>query len=47
MITQKQFVDFLSEIEPSSTKDYHLDTFLSGSYKRNTAIRLRKVNGVF
>lgn len=68
MITQKQFTDFLSDIEPSSTtktnasdahtkvrkllrehdtfKNYHVDTFLSGSYKRDTAIRPRTVEGV-
>jgi len=61
MITQKQFTDFLHDIEPSpTTKSYassahralrkflrkhsvfgkvHVDTFLSGSYKRDTAIR--------
>jgi predicted nucleotidyltransferase len=61
MITQKQFKDFLHDIEPSPTtksnasaahtalreflrghsvfSEVHIDTFLSGSYKRDTAIR--------
>jgi len=61
MITQKQFNDFLQDIEPSPTtkssasaahtalrkflrghrvfSKVHIDTFLSGSYKRDTAIR--------
>ncbi|MBA4496303.1 hypothetical protein ACFO25_16735 [Paenactinomyces guangxiensis] len=61
MVTQSQFKDFLSDIEPSSTtktnasdahtklrkylrehetfEPYHVNTFLSGSYKRDTAIR--------
>lgn len=68
MTTQKQFKDFLTDIEPSSTtksnassrhtelrdflaKDtdyspYHIQTFLSGSYKRDTAIRPKQLNGV-
>ena len=67
MATQQQFLDFLSEIEPStSTKDVcasahsslrtklaghetyrhiHVNTFLSGSYARNTALRPRMSNG--
>lgn len=65
MITQKQFNDFLNEIEPSPTtksdaseghtrvrdqlksdsifKSYYVNSFLSGSYKRDTAIRPRKI----
>jgi hypothetical protein len=61
MVTQKQFKDFLHDIEPSSTtkkkasaahttlrkflrehttfSEFHVDTFLSGSYRRDTAIR--------
>jgi hypothetical protein len=61
MVTQKQFRDFLHDIEPSPTtksrasaahtalrrflrehstfKEVHVDTFLSGSYRRDTAIR--------
>lgn len=61
MATQKQFTDFLHDIEPSRTtkeraaaahtalrdflgqhetfSKYHVNTFLSGSYKRETAIR--------
>jgi len=68
MVTQQQFLDFLTEIEPSTStvaasssahrtlrsalKDekefgkFHVDTFLSGSYKRNTAIRPAKIDGV-
>lgn len=68
MTTQRQFLDFLSDIEPSATtksnaskghrelrdhlasdpgfKDDHLQTFLSGSYKRDTAIRPRILKGV-
>lgn len=68
MATQQQFLDFLSEIEPStSTKDMcasghntlrtklaghetyrhvHVNTFLSGSYARNTALRPRTSNGI-
>jgi hypothetical protein len=67
MATQQQFLDFLSEIEPSSTtksicssanntlrdklaghetyKAVHVNTYLSGSYARNTALRPRKLNG--
>ena len=61
MVTQKQFEDFLHDIEPSPTtkkrastahtalrkflrehstfSEVHVNTFLSGSYKRDTAIR--------
>jgi hypothetical protein len=68
MVTQQQFLDFLTEIEPSSStvatsssahrtlraalrnekefSKYHIDTFLSGSYRRSTAIRPAKVDGV-
>lgn len=67
MATQQQFIDFLSEIEPSPTtksvcvsahsnlrrklekhetyKDIHFNTYLSGSYARNTALRPRQTNG--
>lgn len=67
MATQRQFLDFLSEIESSSTtkevcssannalrdklaghetyKAVHVDTYLSGSYARNTALRPRRANG--
>lgn len=67
MATKQQFLDLLTEIEPStSTKNscssahnrvrealrvdagfekFHVDTFLSGSYKRDTAIRPRKIDG--
>lgn len=67
MATQQQFIDFLSEIEPSPTtksvcssahstlrgkleqhdsyKDIHVNTYLSGSYARNTALRPRQSNG--
>lgn len=67
MATQQQFIDFLSDIEPSKTtkekaasahaaardhleshdkfKKYHIDTFLSGSYRRDTAIRPRMHDG--
>ncbi len=67
MATQQQFVNFLSEIEPSPTtkatcssahntlrdklashdtyKGIHLNTYLSGSYARNTALRPRMANG--
>ncbi|MEX3963347.1 hypothetical protein AB4Y42_14180 [Paraburkholderia sp. EG286B] len=67
MATQQQFIDFLSEIEPSPTtksvcssahsnlreklekhetyKDIHVNTYLSGSYARNTALRPRQTNG--
>jgi hypothetical protein len=67
MATQQQFMDFLSDIEPSKTtkenasnahaaardhlashdefKKYHINTFLSGSYKRDTAIRPRVRDG--
>ncbi|MHA7685895.1 SMODS domain-containing nucleotidyltransferase [Cupriavidus sp. PET2-C1] len=65
--TQQQFIDFLSEIEPSPTtksvcisahsnlraklekhetyKDIHVNTYLSGSYARNTALRPRQTDG--
>jgi len=65
--TQQQFIDFLSEIEPSPTtklvcssahttlrgkleqhetyKHIHDNTYLSGSYARNTALRPRQSNG--
>jgi hypothetical protein len=65
--TQQQFIDFLSEIEPSPTtksvcisahstlrgslekhdtyKEIHINTYLSGSYARNTALRPRQTNG--
>ena len=68
MTTQQQFLDFLWEIEPStSTVDacssahntlrealrtdenfskLHVETFLSGSYRRDTAIRPQKIDGV-
>lgn len=68
MTTQQQFLDFLSEIEPSTSTvaacssahknlraglrddenfgEMHVDTFLSGSYKRETAIRPQKIEGV-
>jgi len=68
MTTQQQFLDMLSEIEPSpstvaacSSAHYtlrdalaeheqfekvHVRTFLSGSYKRDTAIRPTSVGGV-
>lgn len=68
MTTQQQFLDFLYEIEPSTStasacssahntlreclrtdetfSEYHEDTFLSGSYKRDTAIRPQKIGGV-
>lgn len=67
MITQKQFRDFLHDIEPSPTTksdasvahtvlrkflqehstfgEVHVETFLSGSYKRDTAIRPVTKNG--
>ena len=67
MATQQQFLDFLSDIEPSKItkkrasdahkalrnflsnhetfKEYHINTFLSGSYKRDTAIRPQVNNG--
>lgn len=67
MATQQQFIDFLSEIEPSPTtksvcgsahstlrsklekhetyKVIHVNTYLSGSYARNTALRPRQSNG--
>ena len=67
MATQQQFIDFLSEIEPSPTtksvcssahstlrdrlerhetyKHVHVNTYLSGSYARNTALRPRQSNG--
>lgn len=67
MATQQQFIDFLSEIEPSPTtksvcssahttlrgkleqhetyKHIHDNTYLSGSYARNTALRPRQSNG--
>ena len=68
MTTQQQFLDMLSEIEPSPSTvaacssahttlrdalaaheefgEVHVRTFLSGSYKRDTAIRPTKVGGV-
>lgn len=68
MTTQQQFLDFLYEIEPSTStvgacssahntlreylrtdenfKKFHENTFLSGSYKRDTAIRPQKLGGV-
>jgi tRNA nucleotidyltransferase (CCA-adding enzyme) len=68
MTTQQQFLDFLTEIEPSTSTvaacssahrnlraglrddenfgEMHVDTFLSGSYKRKTAIRPQKIEGV-
>lgn len=67
MTTQQQFLDLLTEIEPSKStvdrcaaahstlrdglrtdekfKARHVDTFLSGSYKRDTAIRPQKIDG--
>jgi hypothetical protein len=68
MTTQQQFLDMLSEIEPSPStvaacssahntlrdalaehddfSEVHVRTFLSGSYKRDTAIRPTRVDGV-
>jgi len=68
MTTQQQFLDMLSDIEPSDSTvaacssahntlrtalaeheefgDVHVETFLSGSYKRDTAIRPTTVGGV-
>lgn len=68
MATKQQFLDLLTEIEPSTSttnacaagharvrdvlksddefKNVHVNTFLSGSYKRDTAIRPRKKDGV-
>lgn len=68
MTTQQQFIDMLTEIEPSRSTvascssahrtlrdaladheefgDVHVETFLSGSYIRDTAIRPAKVDGV-
>jgi predicted nucleotidyltransferase len=68
MTTQQQFIDMLTEIEPSPSTvascssahktlraalaehekfgDVHVETFLSGSYIRDTAIRPTKVDGV-
>ena len=68
MTTQQQFLDMLSEIEPSTSTvaacssahntlrdalaeheefgDVHVTTFLSGSYKRDTAIRPTTIGGV-
>lgn len=68
MTTQKQFLDFLYEIEPATStvsacssahttlrsvlrldenfSEVHVETFLSGSYKRDTAIRPQKINDV-
>jgi hypothetical protein len=68
MTTQQQFLDFLSEIEPSTSTvdacssahntlrtalrddeefcELHVETFLSGSYKRDTSIRPQKIDGV-
>lgn len=67
MTTQQQFIDFLSDIEPSSSTvakcssahstlrqnlkddetfgEVHVGTFLSGSYKRDTAIRPQLIDG--
>jgi predicted nucleotidyltransferase len=67
MVTQKQFTDFLQDIEPSAStkqecakahktlriflkdheefKECHIGTFLSGSYKRDTAIRPQTIEG--
>lgn len=67
MATQQQYIDFLSEIEPSPStksacisahstmraklqshetyKGIHVNTYLSGSYARNTALRPRQTNG--
>ncbi|MBL8355324.1 MAG: nucleotidyltransferase [Delftia acidovorans] len=67
MATQQQFLDFLSEIEPSQTtksvcssahstlreklenhetyKNIHLNTYLSGSYARKTALRPQRKGG--
>ena len=67
MATQQQFIEFLSEIEPSAStksvcggahralrsklaehptyKAIHKDTYLSGSYARDTALRPRIANG--
>lgn len=68
MTTQQQFLDLLTDIEPSATtvtkcssahntlrnglrehedfSEVHVNTFLSGSYKRDTSIRPRIVGGV-
>lgn len=68
MTTQQQFLDFLWEIEPSTStvntcssahntlrealrtdknlSKLHVETFLSGSYKRDTAIRPQKIGGI-
>lgn len=68
MTTQQQFLDMLTEIEPSPStvaacssahntlrdalaehddfSEVHVRTFLSGSYKRDTAIRPTRVDGV-
>lgn len=68
MVTQEQFKDLLSDIEPSTTtikacssahntlrdalkehNDFnkvHVNTFLSGSYKRDTAIRPATIDGI-
>lgn len=68
MTTQQQFLDMLSEIEPSPStvaacssahntlrdglaehdqfREVHIRSFLSGSYKRDTAIRPTSVGGV-
>lgn len=67
MATKQQFLDFLSEIEPSTStvttcssahstlrdrlanhetfKEVHINTFLSGSYVRDTAIRPQSRDG--
>lgn len=67
MATQQQFIDFLTEIEPSPStksvcqsahstlrtklaghptyKNIHVNTYLSGSYARNTALRPRTSGG--
>lgn len=68
MTTQQQFLDLLSDIEPSTTtvndcssahntlrdalkvhnefSKVHVHTFLSGSYKRNTAVRPTTIGGI-
>ena len=68
MTTQQQFLDLLSDIEPSTTtvndcssahntlrdalkvhnefNKVHVHTFLSGSYKRNTAVRPTTIGGI-
>jgi len=68
MTTQQQFLDLLSDIEPSTTtvndcssahntlrdalkvhnefSKVHVHTFLSGSYKRSTAVRPTTIGGI-